>query len=56
MIFFAFVVAILVWKYRYVPVDVYSNWKRERDFVNESLRPGAGMDYHPPRPKLTLVK
>ncbi len=56
MIVFYTILFILMWKYRYVPLDAYEAWKAERKFIDESFKPGAGIDSPPKRPHLRRVK
>lgn len=55
MIIIYTIMFILMWKYRYVPLDAYEAWKEERKFVEESLKDGAGIDTGSP-PRLRRVK
>lgn len=56
MIIFYTVIFIYAYKYREVPFDLYQRWREEKKFVDESLKPGAGIDSGPSRPRLRRVK
>lgn len=49
MIVFYTIIFIIMWKYRYVPLDMYDEWKTEREEVEDSLKDFAGLDYKPPK-------